>query len=245
MLENRRWPDVGGPGFGTMPYLHGLAAHCAYYSRWNETNAQQNSLTQYIGITSGVNNPATVNDCSPSRTCRSTDDNIFRQVRGAGGTPRSYVEGATTGCSASGNAAKHVPALYYFGGADHSYCNREVRPLSELDVNHLPTFALITPNLCDDGHDCANDKVDTWLSVHLAAILHGADYRAGATAVFVCYDEDRPVPNLVVAPSARRGPITTVVAGHASALRTWEELLGLPILAPVQSAPSLRASAHI
>ena len=27
----------------------------------------------------------------------------------------SYVEGATTGCSASGNAAKHIPALYYFG----------------------------------------------------------------------------------------------------------------------------------
>ena len=52
---------------------------------WTETNTGQNSLTQYIGETSGVSNPNTVNDCNPSTTCRSTDDNIFRQVRVAGG----------------------------------------------------------------------------------------------------------------------------------------------------------------
>ena len=37
-------------------------------------------------------------DCSPSPTCQSTQDNIFRQVRVAGKVPRSYVEGATASC---------------------------------------------------------------------------------------------------------------------------------------------------
>ena len=164
-FENRTWSNVGlGFSATTMPYLHSLASQCSYFSDWTETNTAQNSLTQYIGETSGVNNPNTVNDCNPSTSCRSTDDNIFRQVRVAGGTARNYVEGATTGCSASGNAAKHIPALYYFGtytdgtGShnDHDFCNTEVRPYSEFDVNNLPTYAFITPTLCNDGHDCGD-----------------------------------------------------------------------------------------
>jgi hypothetical protein len=47
--------------------------------------------------------------------------------------------------------------------------------------------------------------------------------------VFVLWDEDRPVPNLLVAPSARPGPISTP-ASHAAALVTIEKLLGLPTL---------------
>src|SRR5437660_935505 len=115
-FENRTWSNVGlGFSASTMPYLHSLASQCSYFSDWTETNTSQNSLTQYIGETSGVNNTSTVNDCNPSTSCQSTDNNIFRQVRVAGGTARSYVEGATTGCSAYGNPAKHIPALYYFG----------------------------------------------------------------------------------------------------------------------------------
>ncbi len=245
MEENRRWPAVGGPGFTSMPYLHGLAQTCAYYTKWNETDAHQGSLSQYIGLTSGVDNRSTSGDCAPSATCRSLDNNIFRQVRAAGGTTRSYVEGAHAGCSAAGNAARHVPALYYYGGSDHPRCNAEVRPFTEFDPNHLPTFAMITPNLCNDGHNCGNAKVDSWLSAHLGAILRGADYRSGTTAVFVVYDEDRPVPNLLVAPAARRGPITAFTASHNAALRTWEQMLGLPALPAVRTVTSLRASAHV
>lgn len=243
--ENRTWSKVGGVGFDSLPYLASLADHCPVYRNWTETNTRQNSLTQYIGLTSGVDNPATVNDCTPSATCRSTDDNIFRQVRAAGGTARSFVEGATSPCSAKGNAAKHVPALYYAGGDDPTHCETEVRPLADLDPDHLPTFAFVTPNLCHDGHDCANAKVDSWLAQHLGAILAGASYRAGTTAVFVLYDEDRPVPNLIIAPTAVAGPLDDPGAGHRAALRTIEALLGLPTLAPVADATNLRSSAHI
>ena len=117
---------------------------CSYYTDWTETDGTQNSLNQYIGLTSGIANGSTVNDCTPSATCRSTDDNIFRQVREAGGTARSYVDGATAPCSVGTNKAKHIPALYYQGGDDAAHCTDEVRPLTELDPDHLPMLRGIT-----------------------------------------------------------------------------------------------------
>jgi hypothetical protein len=256
MEENRTWAAVGGVGFHdeAMPFLSSLAQQCTVFAQWTETNRSQSSLTQYIGLTSGVDNPHTVDDCAPSGTCRSTDDNIFRQVRLAGGTARSYVEGATSGCSAGGNAAKHIPALYYFGEytadgvthSDHDACSAEVRPLSELDVGALPTFAMISPNVCNDGHDCGNAQVDAFAQRVLQPILASATYRAGRTAVMVLYDEDYPVPNLLVAPTATPG-VSQAAAGHGAMLATWEQMLGLPLLPGGRSpsAPTLRGPANI
>ncbi len=239
-FENRTWSNVGlGFSATTMPYMRSLASQCSYFSDWTETNTAQNSLTQYIGETSGVSNPNTVNDCSPSTSCRSTDDNVFRQVRQAGGRAINYVEGATTGCSASGNAAKHIPALYYFGTytdgtgthSDHDFCNAEVRPYTEFDVNNLPTFAFITPTLCNDGHDCGDATVDAWASTNVQRVLNSAAYAAGTTAVFFWWDEDHPVPNLTIAPTSHKGNLTQVgVASHAALLKTIEDMLGLPFM---------------
>jgi hypothetical protein len=239
-FENRTWSNVSlGFSATTMPYLHGLASQCSYFSDWTETNTSQNSLTQYIGETSGVNNTSTVNDCNPSPSCQSTDNNIFRQVRLAGGTARNYVEGATTGCSASGNAAKHIPGLYYFGTYtdgtgthnDHDFCNTEVRPYSEFDPNNLPTYAFITPTLCNDGHDCGDATVDAWAAANIQPVLNSAAYQAGTVAVFVWYDEDHPTPNAQIAPTSHQGDITqTGVGSHAALLKTIEDMLGLPFM---------------
>jgi hypothetical protein len=258
MEENRTWPEVGGVGFAdpTMPYLHSLAQQCTTFADWTETNPSQNSLTQYIGLTSGANNSHTVDDCAPSTTCSSPDDNIFRQVRVSGGTARSFVEGATGGCSVAGNAAKHVPAMYFSGSYtdpagvihnDQDFCDAEVRPLGELDADHLPTFTMITPNLCNDGHDCSNDKVDSFAQAWVSKILAGSSYASGDTAVMVIYDEDHPVPNLIIAPTAVPGVNTTPGAGHAAMLKTWEQMLGLPPISqePLHQAASLREPAHI
>jgi hypothetical protein len=231
-----------------MPYLRGLASQCSYFSDWTETNTQLDSLPQYIGATSGVDNPNTVNGCDPSATCRSTADNIFRQVRRAGGTARNYVEGATTGCSDAwdrGNATRHIPALYYYGtytdatGAhnDHDFCNTEVRPYSEFNVDNLPTFAFITPDLCNDGHDCADGVVDSWASTHVQRVLDSAAYKSGTVAVFIWYDEDYPVPNATIAPTSRKGNITQPgIGSHAAMLKTIEDMLGLPIMTQGQLA---------
>ena len=253
MEENRTWdggrtPGVGkGFSGGKMPFLAGLAEQCAWYSDWQETNGEQNSLNQYIGLTSGVLNDATVNDCEPSDTCQSTDDNIFRQVREAGGTPRTFVDGATEPCSTGTNKAKHIPALYYQGGDDASFCKEEVLPWSSFDPDELPTFAFLVPDQCNDGHDCGDDQVDAFAKETLSKVLDGADYRKGKTLVVVVYDEDEPVPNLLIAPTAIAGPIDDVTGSHAGLLKTVEQVLGLPVLDQGQlpDATSLRSSANI
>ena len=257
-FENRTWSDVGGRGFRALPYLSSLARQCSYLTGYSETNAEQDSLTQYIGATSGVDNPATVNDCEPSRKCRSTDDNIFRQVRTSGRHAVNYVEDARGPCSAGTNAVRHIPALYYYGtyqgrsGAthnDHAFCRAEVRPYRELDPRHLPAFAFVTPNTRNDGHDSStrlgNARVDAWAHANIGRLLRSPAYRAGHVAVFVWYDEDQPVPNLVIAPTAKPGPVAIAGAGADSTLRTWEQMLGLPLLGRAAIAPSQRAAQNV
>jgi len=251
--ENRTWsggrsPEVGvGFSGGKMPYLAGLAATCSYYTDWKETNGKQNSLNQYIGLTSGVANPNTVFDCTPSASCQSTDNNIFRQIRSAGGTPRTFVDNATEPCSPGKNAAKHIPALYYQGGDDASFCTKEVLPLSKFDPNALPTLSFIVPDLCNDGHDCSDETVDSWAKKTLTPILSSKDYLAGDTLVVVVYDEDQPVPNLLIAPTANKGEISSVAGSHADLLKTIEEVLGLKVMDQGQlpDAISLRAPSGV
>ena len=243
-FENRTWGDVG-LGFGPeMPYLHVLGKECSYFPDWTETDTAQNSLTQYVGQVTGAPQPGTVNDCSPSVVCSTTADNIFRQARRAGLTAVNYVEGATEPCSADGNAVKHVPAMYLWGSDDPAHCRDQVRPLSEFNPNALPAFAFITPTLCNDGHDCNNAVVDHWTQAHLPAVLESRAYAAGKVAVFIWYDEDHPVPNLWIAPTARSGARRLAGAGYAGTLKAWESMLGLPCLGRACSAPDMRVSAN-
>jgi phosphatidylinositol-3-phosphatase len=241
-FENRRWSDVG-LGFGpTMPYLHALGAQCSWFPSWTETDPAQTSLTQYVGQVTGARQPGTVNDCDPSATCSTQADNIFRQVRTSGRDAINFVEHATQPCSAAGNAVRHVPALYLWGADDRQHCAAQVRPLSDLDLKALPAFAFITPTTCHDGHDCSDATVDSWARAHVQPVLDSAAYRAGKVAVFIWYDEDTPVPNLWITPTAVAGPHTDPGAGAAATLRAWQSMLDLPCLANACAAPDLRPS---
>ena len=243
-FENRTWDDVGlgfGPG---MPYLHGIGAQCGYFSDWTETDTRQNSLSQYVGQVTGAPQPGTKDDCSPSSSCSTNADNVFRQASRAGLTAVNYVEGASSPCSAGGNASKHIPALYLWSAADRARCDDQVRPLTDFHPSALPAFSFVTPTLCNDGHDCSNDVVDRWAGEHIQPVLASAAYRRGEVAVFVWYDEDHPVPNLWITPTAARGPIAIARPGYAATLKAWEDMLGLPCLANACTAPDMRARAN-
>jgi phosphatidylinositol-3-phosphatase len=251
-FENRTWSDVGGTKFQSMPYLHSLALQCSTFASDTEVDTSQNSATQYVGTTQGSENNSVRNDCSPSSTCESLADNVFRQARRAGEAPRSYVEGASTACSSSGNAVKHIPALYFRGSYadstgthnDQAFCRTEVVPLSSFDPNNVPAFSFVTPTLCDDGHDCGNAAVDSWAKAHIQAVINSAAYQRGRVTIFVWYDEDHPVPNMQIGWHARAGVKTTPI-NDASTLRAWEDMLGVPHLANAQTATGLRLIANI
>jgi hypothetical protein len=243
-FENRTWSGVGGTQFGSVPYFNSLAKQCPTFANFTEPNTGQNSATQYVGTVTGSNLNTVLDDCSPSPTCNSLQNNIFRQARVAGQTATNYVEGATAPCSASGNAAKHIPALYMWGADDQSHCTQQVRPFSEFNPNNVPNFAFITPNLCNDGHDCGNSQVSAWARAHVQAVLNSAAYKAGQVTVFIWYDEDHPVPNMELGVHAVAGVKSTAI-DYGSMLKAWEDLLGVPRIAHAVDAVDLRPIARV
>lgn len=244
-FENRTWAGVGGTQFQSMPYLHSLATKCSTFSQYTEPDTGDNSATQYVGQWDGnVAGNSVRSDCSPSSSCQSLQNNIVRQARTAGLTARSYVEGASSSCSASGNAAKHVPALYFRSAADAAACSTEVKPYPQFDPNALADFTFITPTLCNDGHDCGNSTVDSWAQANIQPVLDSAAYKAGGVTVFVWYDEDHPVPNMQLSWHADAGVKSTAI-DYGSTLRAWEDMLGVAHIGHATSAVDMRPLAGI
>lgn len=234
--ENRTWSDDGGPGFSasTMPFLHGLASECAYFTADTEVNTSENSATQYAGAWTGYDTNIThvSGDCSPSTSCSTTVNNLFRVFRNAGIGHREFVEGATTTCSASGNAAKHVPDLYMWDPTDKAACANEVLPISQLSFANPPVgYSFITPNLCDDGHDqCGtNTVVDNWLAdpSRLPALFNSTAYKSGKVLIEIWWDEDHPKPNLFLCASCKHVASTTDPHFSGESL-LWLNSLGAP-----------------
>jgi hypothetical protein len=164
-----------------------------------------------------------------------TADNLFRQVRAAGGSERSFVESMRGNCaqvSQDSYAVKHNPAVYYDGPGDRAACHADDVPFGAFSLvlagGNLPTYTSITPNICDDMHDCSVAAGDRWLARWVPRILATASYESGTTALFVVWDEPTPLANVVVSPSVRAGTVSDVAVDQFSLLRATEEMLGLP-----------------
>ncbi len=256
-MENKSYSSVIGSS--SAPYETQLAGQCASDTHWSDAGSQYNSLPNYIAMTTGLSGsiltPFTC-DCAPSSSVSVTADNIFRQVRTAGGTERSYGEGMSGNCSNSGTAyaPKHNPALYMWGGADRIACQQDDIPMGSataenfidaLNSNALPTYSLVAPNLCDDTHDCGTSRGDQFLKTLLPQIVSSQAYRSGKTAVFLVWDEDSYIPNMVIAPSVIPGTTSSTAVNHYGLLRATEEMLGLPLLGDAAGATSLRTVFHI
>jgi hypothetical protein len=240
-MENHTLGSVIGSG--EAPYITALAHRCASDGAYSSVGTP--SLPNYLGATSGSTQGVS-DDADPAAHSFAVA-NLFRQVRSSGGTERSFVESMPGPCSLVSQgeyASKHNPAVYYDGPGDRAACHADDVSLNELGAllssGNLPTFTSITPNLCDDMHDCSITAGDQWLASWVPRILDTSSYRAGSTAVFVVWDEPTPLANVVIAPAVRPGTAPATPVDHYSLLRATEEMLGLPLLGQAASARSLR-----
>ena len=241
-MENHTWGSVIGAA--SAPYLTTLAHECGTDTAWAAVGSP--SLPNYLGATSGSTQGVT-DDADPG-THSFAVDNLFRQVRTTGGTERSFVESMPGNCalvSQDSYAAKHNPAVYYDGPGDRAACQADDVSSGALPAvlssGQLPTYTSITPNICDDMHDCSVAVGDRWLATWVPRILATASYRSGTTALFIVWDEPTALANVVIAPGVRPGTVSTLSVDHYSLLRATEEMLGLPLLGGATSAPSLRS----
>jgi phospholipase C len=228
-MENRSYAEAMA-----QPYTAQLASQFAVATNYYAISHP--SLPNYLALTSGS-------------TWGISDDNyhvlpeggIGRQLTQQGIPWRAYMESMTAGCrnSPPPYALKHDPFAYY-GGA----CPDNVVPLTQLDsdlASSTPRFVWITPNLCNDGHDCSSKVADDFLRGLVPKILGSEAWRTGGV-LFVTWDEDdgsadNRVP-LIVASQSLAVHSTAQRHDHYSLLATIEDRLGVPRLGgAAQAAP--------
>lgn len=235
-MENHSYGQVIGRS--SAPYENQLAALCGLAT--NYKGITHPSLPNYIAATSG--DTQGVNDDKGPSSHRLTAASIFSQVKAAGGSWRSYLESMPRNCalSSSGSyAVKHNPAAYYV--PIRTDCNAWDVPMgtissgafaTDLAKNTLPSFSFITPNTCNDTHDCPVATGDAWLQSWIPKITSSPAYKSGETAIFLTWDEDDMTPvnqvaTFVITPTTAPGARSGTAFNHYSLLKTTEQMLGI------------------
>jgi phospholipase C len=251
-MENKYYSQIIGSS--SAPYLNQLAKDCGLAT--NYFALDHPSLPNYIAMTSGDTWGIT-DDADPSADAVSVPS-IYSQVKARGKQWRDYEEDAPGNCPSSDSypyVVHHDPAPYYTSIA--SDCNNWDVPmgttgggafLDDLNANTLPAFAFVTPNMCNDMHDCSIATGDGWLKSWVPMILDSPGYKAGRTALFITFDEDNGsfgnhVETLVVTPSTPAGARSSTYFDHYSLLKTTEQMLGITtFLGNAASATSMRSA---
>ena len=163
VFENHSYSQIIGSS--SAPYINQLASDCGLATNFHaETHP---SLPNYIAMTSGSTQGIT-DDNGPGSHPLDVPS-IFSQLPGGGS--RSLQESMPSNCLRSNSgqyAVRHNPEAYYTNlGTD---CANFDVPLAS-PPNISAGFTFVTPNLCNDMHDCSVATGDAWLSNFLPTIL--------------------------------------------------------------------------
>jgi phosphatidylinositol-3-phosphatase len=259
ILENHDYDEiVGSPN---APFVNALIERGALATNYYDT--QHPSMGNYLHLISGDNqNPGgiTVGPKDPPYF-PSAAQNLGQQLDTAGISWRAYMESMVTPCNFANNglyAVRHNPFVYFKNMQDNqTHCEQTNVDFTEFgaDVESRKyQYMWITPNLRSDGHDPVDDPAgtlknsDEWVAQEVTRIMNTPAYQDGGV-LFLTWDEgaghngrveSHHVPMIVVSPRLKStGVRTDVRMNHSSYLATIEDLLGLPRLPTVASAPSM------
>ena len=251
LMENKELSSIIGSG--DAPYINSVARRYASASDYHAVSHP--SLPNYLALTGGdtfgISSDCT--DCSVRAT------GLADQLDGAGISWKAYMEDMPRACysgsSYRGYAKRHDPFLYYRSVAGNPARCGHVVPFgqlaSDLGGGRLPTFVWITPNVCDDMHDCSVGTGDRFLKQLVPFLVAGLGphgllalvWDEGSSDSGCCARAAGGRVALVLAgPDVRRG-VYRRPADHYSLLRLFEDALALPRLgnAACPCTPSLNA----
>ena len=245
VMENKEYDQViGSPN---APYLNALAQH--YGLATNYYGIRHPSLPNYLALTGG----STFGITSNCIDCTVAQPNLVDQLEAAGKSWKAYIESMPSPCYV-GDAPplyrqKHNPFIYYDNVRNNpTRCNKIV-PFTQFAIdandNALPNYVWITPNMCNDSHDCPVGAGDTWLQTWVPAILRTPAWKDNGV-LFITYDEGDSkkvlrtsccqegngghIATLVLSPLSKPGYQSPVGYDHYSLLRTIEDAWGMPRL---------------
>ena len=247
LMENLGYsPALATPGFASLASRYASASD--YYAVGHP------SLPNYLAITSG-GTWGVQSDCID---CYVDEPNLGTQLSTAKFSWGAYFEGVPSACylapySSADYAGKHNPFRYYDDIRSSPALCAHLLPFGRLGpllagpAAKVPRFVWVTPNLCDDGHDCAPAVAASWLNRFVASVVASAAWQAGGV-LFVTWDESESggraggrVLTLVISPGLRRGLKVAVSYTHYSLLATIEAAFKLPLLGAARSATPMSA----
>jgi phosphatidylinositol-3-phosphatase len=236
-------------GSGDAPYFNKLGDEYAVATNYRAI--MHPSLPNYLALTSGTNAGITSN-CKPQE-CRADVRSIADEVSKSSRSWKMYAEGMPAPCVAENSgryAVRHNPFMYYPSvTSDKNSCAAHVVPLTQLDqdlasASSLPNYLFISPDLCNDTHDCPIRTGDEWLARLVPRILGSPAFTSQKSLLVVTWDEgsdgDNQVATVFAGPAARQGFTSDAAYTHYSLLHTIEEAWGLqPLTDNDRSAPSM------
>jgi phosphatidylinositol-3-phosphatase len=236
VLENRELDEVTGQD--GLAHLQQLIQQGTLASDYYAITHP--SLPNYIALLAGDTRGIT-SDCTE---CQASGTTLIDQLESAHIGWRAYMEDLPqpcyTGASAKGYVKRHDPFMYFPQIASNPTRCHQVVPLTQLqdDIrsDQLPPFVWISPNLCNDGHDCPNQSVDVFLAQLLPTLTANLGSRGVLAVVWdegtshsgCCSRASGGRVALVLAgrPVRARYRLTTA-ADHYSLLAVIEQAFGL------------------
>jgi hypothetical protein len=244
VFENKEFTDV--IGIKSMPVFNQLAK--TYTLLTQHYAVTHPSLPNYIALTAGdffdINR-----NCED---CFINTQSLSDQIEASGRTWKTYQESMPKPCFIGNRwpyAQKHNPFIYYDPiRLDPVRCQEHIVPLTQLDAdlanNALPNFIFITPNLCNDAHDCYVATADAWMDSLMKKLTPALDQSLQPYLIVITWDEGSTndsccglppsaggrIPTVFVSPQVKRGFEDGTPYTLYSLLKTIETSWGLPWL---------------
>jgi acid phosphatase len=246
VMENQPYGSIIGSS--AAPYANSLVTTGGLATSY--AGVSHPSLPNYLALT-GASTYGIASDCT---TCWVSASNIADTLESNGSTWKAYMESMPSPCFVGDSypyMQKHDPFIYFNDiRTNTSRCQSHVVPYSQLSTDlqstsSTPNYAFITPNMCNDTHDCVVATGDAWLQQQVPIILSSPAFKTQRSLLAITWDEDdgsagNHVPLILVGSGVGAGLASAVSYNHYSLLHTVEVARGLPTLTTNDaSAPAI------
>ena len=174
-----------------MPWLDGMAAQYGLATQYYAVTHP--SIGNYFMLTTGR---IISNDDFSSSVVRV--DNIVRRLNAAHKSWKGYAEDLPYAGDLELDvdngtyASRHFPLVYLSDVRSDPNVAQKIVPFAQfatdLKNGTLPSFSFVTPNLCNDAHDCPVGTADNWLKSNIAPLLENSQFEKDGLLI-VTFDE--------------------------------------------------------